>query len=68
MNFTTTKTKEWQKLCWEWAKAKESFELREAGKEHFPFCDILCATYRGKYQFSSIAPVVTFTFPKEDSQ
>jgi len=62
MNFTTTKTAGWQKDCWEWAKAKESFELRDVAKEHFVFCDELCAAYGGQYRLSFVAPVATFTF------
>jgi hypothetical protein len=67
MNFTTTKTKGWQKHCWEWAKAQQPFELREVGTEHFSFCEILSATYQGKYHFSFKTAVVTFTFSGEDS-
>jgi hypothetical protein len=65
MNFTMTKTKEWQKQCWEWAKAREPFELREVKTEHLSFCKILSATYQGKCQFSPTTAVVTFTFVKE---
>jgi len=68
MNFTTTKTRGWQKQCWEWAKAQESFELREVNTEHFPFCDALSATYLGKYHFSCNTGVVTFTFSQEESK
>jgi len=65
MNFTTTRTRGWQRLCWEWAKAQEPFELREVKTEHFPFCDILSATYRGKYHFSFPTATMFFTFSKE---
>ena len=62
MKSTTTKTPGWQKQCWDWAKAKEPFELRDAAKEHLVFCDELCAAYGGQYQFSPITAVATFTF------
>jgi hypothetical protein len=66
MNFTTTKTKGWQQHCWEWAEAKEPFELRDVAAENIPFCNELCAAYQGKYQLSNVVPVATFTFIVEE--
>lgn len=67
MNFTSTKTTGWQRQCWEWAKVKEPFELRDVAKEHLLFCDELCAAYQGSYRLSNVVPVATFTFKSEDS-
>ena len=54
--------------CCEWAKVQEPFQLRGIGKQHLPFCDILSATYQGKYQCSLDTSLVTFTFEQRDSQ
>jgi hypothetical protein len=65
MNITTTKTRGWQQHCWDWAKAKEPFELRDVGTENIPFCDELCAAYQGRYRLSHAGPVAIFTFTEE---
>ena len=62
MNFVTTKTKGWQLYCCEWAKVHEQFELHGIEKQHLPFCDLLSATYQGKYECSPNACIVTFKF------
>ena len=51
INSTTTKEKEWQQKCWQWAEANQPFEIRDMGAADFMFCQELCAEYSYSYQY-----------------
>jgi hypothetical protein len=59
---TTTRTQGWQADCWNWAKAKMSFELYGIQAQHLAFCRALSSACHVRFhsrQFHDEA-VVTF--------
>ena len=66
LNFTSVKKDGWRRECWEWAQNRVPFELQDAGGEHRDFCEILCKTYRGKFELSHAAKTAVFTFAQAD--
>jgi hypothetical protein len=51
INSTTTQAEGWQKQCWQWAEAKQSFEIHDLQSQHFMFCQEICAEYNYTYQY-----------------
>jgi hypothetical protein len=50
INSTTTRTKGWQKNCWNWARLKKPFQLSGVQSAHLAFCQALSAAYRCKFR------------------
>jgi hypothetical protein len=50
-NFTTIRSKRWEKKCEAWAAAKRPFEIRSLQTEHFDFLQKICSKYKYSYQF-----------------
>jgi hypothetical protein len=51
INSVSTKMPQWQKRCWEWAEAKQRFEIRDIEAMHFMFCQQICAEYDYSYEY-----------------
>ena len=51
INSITTQTAGWQNKCWQWAEAKQPFEIRDLEAQHFMFCQEICAEYQYTYQY-----------------
>ncbi len=50
-NSVSTTAPDWQRKCWEWAEAKQPFEINNLATGHFMFCQELCAEYHYSYAY-----------------